>query len=173
VASGLADEVRSTENFERYVQHVSANLKGERVFNRVTNRDEPADETMMRGIEKILGAGTGAEEFRRNLISRVAAWAIDHPGERVPYVTLFPQYLQAIRDAFFQDRRKVLVGIAREVITRITDEGDSLDDEAKRRAESVLASLKADRGYEDRSARDALASLLKERFADLKGPAKA
>jgi len=173
VASGLADEVRSTENFERYVQHVSANLKGERVFNRVTNRDEPADETMMRGIEKILGAGTGAEEFRRNLISRVAAWAIDHPGERVPYVTLFPQHLQAIRDAFFQDRRKVLVGIAREVITHITDEGDSLDDEAKRRAVSVLASLKANRGYEDRSARDALAALLKERFADLKGPAKA
>jgi serine protein kinase len=96
----------------------------------------------------------------------VAAWAIDHPGERVPHVTLFPQYLQAIRDGFFQERRKVLVGIAREVITRITGEGDSLDDDATRRADEVLASLKSDRGYEDRSARDALAALLKERFAD-------
>lgn len=173
VASGLADEVRSTDNFERYVLHVSAALKGERVFNRVTNRDEPADESMMRAVEKTLGAAGPAEEFRRNLISRVAAWAIDHPGERVPYVTLFPQHLQAIRDTFFQERRKVLVSIAREVIARITDEGAGLDADALRRADEVLAALKAQRGYEDRSARDALAALLKERFADLKAAAKA
>lgn len=166
-ASGLADEVRTTENFERYVLHVSASLKGERVLNRVSGRDEPADEGMMRAIEKILGAG-GAEEFRRNLISRVAAWAIDHSGEPVPYTALFPQHLQAIRDAFFQDRRRQVAGIARDVIARITDEGAGLEADALARADEVLGALKAQRGYEERSARDALASLLKERFSEVR-----
>lgn len=167
-ASGLADETRSTEGFERYVLHVSASLKGERVFNRVTGRDEPADEAMMRDMEKMLGASGSAEEFRRNLISRVAAWAIDHPGELVPYATLFPQHMQQLRDVFFQDRRRQVSAIARDVIVRITDEGAGLEPDAKRRAEEVLQTLRASRGYEDRSARDALAALLKDRFSEVR-----
>ncbi|MEZ4393544.1 MAG: serine protein kinase PrkA [Polyangiales bacterium] len=169
-ASGLADDVRTTENFERYVLHVSASLKGERVLNRLSGRDEPADEGMMRAIETVLGA-TDAADFRRNLISRVAAWAIDHSGEPVPYASLFPQHLQAIRDAFFQDRRRQVAGIARDVIARITDEGVGLEADALARAEEVLAALKSQRGYEDRSARDALASLLKERFSEIRAGA--
>lgn len=168
-ASGLSDEGRTADNFERYVMHVSASLKGERVLNRISGRDEPADETMMRGVEKILGVSGPAEDFRRNLISRVAAWAIDHPGEPLPYPSLFPQYLQAIRDAFFQDRRRQIAGIAREVITRIADDGEGLDAESLARANEVLSALKSQRGYEDRSARDAMASLLKERYVEVRG----
>jgi predicted Ser/Thr protein kinase len=170
-ASGLADEAKSVESFERYVMHVSASLKGERVFNKVTGRDEPADEGMMRGIEKMLGATTGPEEFRRNLISRVAAWAIDHPGEKLPYPTLFPQYLQQLRDVFFQDRRRQVVSIARDVVVLITDEGSGLDADARRRAEEVLRDLRERRGYEDRSARDALGALLKDRFVEVRASA--
>lgn len=167
-ASGLADESRSAEGFERYVLHVSASLKGERVFSKVTGRDEPADEAMMRGMEKMLGVTGSAEEFRRNLISRVAAWAIDHPGEKLPYNTLFPQHMQQLRDVFFQDRRRQIVAITRDVVVLITDEGMGLEPDARRRAEEVLKNLRTQRGYEDRSARDALAALLKERFADIK-----
>ncbi len=46
-ATGFADEARYDEVFERYVQHVSAWTKGEKIENRVSRKEEPADETMI------------------------------------------------------------------------------------------------------------------------------
>lgn len=168
-ATGLVDEARYVEMFERYVHHVSAQIKGERIRNRLTGRDDPPDEALMKDVEKSLGATGAPEEFRRTVIARVAGWGIDHPGEAVPYTRLFPQHVQRLREAFFQDRRKQVVAITRELVTLLSgEEFGSLDADGRRRAEATLASLRERYGYCEHCARDAAAALLKERFADAK-----
>ena len=168
-ATGLVDEARYVEMFERYVHHVSAQIKGERIRNRLTGRDDPPDEALMKDVEKSLGATGTPEEFRRTVIARVAGWGIDHPGEGVPYTRLFPQHVQRLREAFFQDRRKQVVAITRELVTLLSgEEFGSLDADGRRRAEATLASLRERFGYCEHCARDAAAALLKERFADAK-----
>ncbi len=167
-ATGLVDEARYVETFERYVHHVSAQIKGEKIRNRLTGRDDPPDESMMKDIERNVGATGTAEEFRRNVISRVAAWAIDHPGEKVPYATLFPNHLQRLKEVFYQDHRRQVALLTRELLVLTREEGAGLDADARRRAEGNLAALKTRFGYCDHCAADAAAMLLKDRFADPK-----
>lgn len=167
-ATGFADEARYDEVFERYVQHVSAWTKGEKIENRVSRKEEVADETMMRDIERMLGFGGSHEEFRRNLISRVAAWALDHPGERLPAKGLFPQYIEKLRDVFFQEHRKQVIAVARDLAVVLSEGDAALAPDARARARSTLAALKSRYGYDDDSARDAVVALLKERFATAK-----
>jgi predicted Ser/Thr protein kinase len=167
-ATGLVDEARYVEGFERYVHNVSASIKGEKIRNRHTGRDEAPDEAMMKDIERQIGSTGAADEFRRNLISRVAAWAIDHPGEKVPYTKLFPNYVQRLKEVFFHERRKQVVGIARELVLLVNESGAGLDPEATRRANVTLDTLKDRYGYCEHCARDAASTLLKERYADVK-----
>ncbi len=167
-ATGLVDEARYVDSFERYIFHVSAQIKGEKIRNRLTGRDEPPDEAMMKEIERSIGATGAPEEFRRNVISRLAAWAIDHPGEKVPYPKLFPNFIQRLKEVFFQEHRRQVVLYTRDLLALLTEEGTGLDAEARRHAEAALATLKDRYGYCERCAADAAATLLKDRFADVK-----
>ena len=167
-ATGLVDEARYLESFDRYVMQVNTSLKGEKLRNRHTGKDEDPDEEMMREIERTLGASGTAVEFRRNLISVVAAYAIDHPGAKVDYITLFPRYIERLKEAFFADRRKQVVGIARDLVVLITEEATGLEPDRHRQASETLKKLKERYGYCDHCARDGAAALLRERFTDMK-----
>jgi len=165
-ATGLVDEARYLESFDQYVTHVTAWLKGEKLRNRHTGRDEDANEEMMREVERSLGSTGTATEFRRNLISSVAAFAIDHPGERIDHTVLFPRYLDKLKETFYQERRKLVVHIARDLVVLITENGSGLDATQRQQAERTLERMKQRHGYCDRCACDAATALLKERFAD-------
>lgn len=168
-ATGLIDETKYLESFERYVLHVNAWVKGEKLRNKLTGKDEDPDEEMMRETERILGAASAPAEFRRNLISIVAAYAIDHPGEKIDYLVLFPRYLQRLKEAFFAERRRQIVAITRDLVVLISDEGTGLSDERRARASETLSRLKERYGYCDACACDAATALLKERFTDQRG----
>jgi predicted Ser/Thr protein kinase len=79
-ASGLIDEHSHLGLFDRYVTHVSNWVKKERVFNPVTGKDEDPDVDLMKSVEENLGADD-PQEFRNELLSAIAAWAIDHPEQ--------------------------------------------------------------------------------------------
>ncbi len=163
-ATGLVDEARYVESFERYVTHVSAWLKGEKIHNRVSRKDEPADEAMLREVEKLIGMSGSADEVRRNVMSRLAAWALDHPGEKVPYGQIFPQQLAALRDHFFKERRKQIVQATQDLL-RLLSDAASLEADARARAEGTFERLKTV-GYCEHCARDAADALLRERYAE-------
>ncbi len=119
---------------------------------------------MMKDIERMLGFGGSHEEFRRNLISRVAAWAIDHPGQMLPARGLFPQHIEKLREVFFQEHRKQVIAVARDLEVVLSEGAESLTPDGRARAVSTLAVLKSRYGYDDDSARDAVAALMRERF---------
>ena len=59
LASGLVDEARYSEHFDRYIGNVNVWVKGETVKNRVTGADERADGSMGLLLRE-QGAGGGA-----------------------------------------------------------------------------------------------------------------
>ena len=164
-ATGLADK-GFDDLFERYVLHVSAWTKGEKIVNRVSHKEEPADETMMREVERMLGTTGTHDDFRRNLISRVAAWAIDHPGEKLPSKGLFPQHIERLREVFFQEHRRQIIAATKELLLLLTEGPQSLAGDDRSRTERTLTTLQSRFGYDMHSARDAVTALLKERFVD-------
>ena len=176
IASGLVDEGRYSDLFDRYIANVSVWVKHEKIRNSITGDYEAPDERMMREVEGLLGVKAKNEDYRRNLISQIAARAIDHPGERIVNQVVFPEQLRKLRDTVFNERRKVLGSIVRDVVgllrQRTSDqradgpEVGSLREEQRRVAGAAIERLHG-MGYCDRCALDATSAVLRVRYADL------
>jgi predicted Ser/Thr protein kinase len=166
-SSGLVDDKQYDDLFERYVQHVSVWVKKERIRNRVTGEYEEPDEGMMRELERLLDVKGGAEDARKQMISAIAAWAIDHPGQKVEAAAVFPQHLRRLRDAIFADKRIEVAKIARDVVVLIRDEGSGLDGSRAREARSTLDRLAQRFNYCDACGGDLASMLLRKRYSDL------
>lgn len=163
-ATGLVEETQYLDLFDRYVTHVSNWVKRERIYNPVTGQYEDPDPKLMESVEGMLGVTRNNDAFRRDLISSVAAHAIDHPGEKVSYPRLFPRYLQQVREATYGSRKKQLSEIARDVLAVLGKETSQLDAERIGRARGTMERLERDMGYAEPSIRDAIGELLRRRY---------
>ncbi|MFN7702369.1 MAG: serine protein kinase PrkA, partial [Deltaproteobacteria bacterium] len=152
------------ELFDRYVTSVSYWLKKEKVPNPHTGKDEDPDTRFMEGVEQMLGVVRNHDSFRKDLISGVAAYAIDHPGDKVVYARVFPRYIQQLREASWASRKKQLAEIIEDVL-RVAASQPVPDAERQRRARTTLEKMTATFGYPARGARDVLAQLLARRYA--------
>jgi hypothetical protein len=140
-------------------------VKRERVYNTVTGQYEEPDPKLMENLEGMLGVTRNNESFRRDLISTVAAHAIDHPGEKPNYPRLFPRYLQQVREATYGKRKKQLSEIARDVLSVLSKETSQIDQERQQKARGTIERLGREHGYTETSIRDAIGELLRRRYA--------
>src|SRR5262249_53431890 len=130
---------------------------------RVTGKYEDPDLELMTQVEKTLDAPEDRTAFRRDLISAVAAWAIDHPGQPVDHARLFPRHLAKMKEAYFGENMKHLAVIVKDALALLRS-GKVDDVQRQKRAETTLATLKSQFGYEDTSLGDALAEIARERY---------
>ncbi|HLM74091.1 MAG TPA: serine protein kinase PrkA, partial [Polyangiaceae bacterium] len=145
----------------------------EKIRNPHTGEHENPDERMMREVEGLIGVKQKQEDHRRGLISTIAAYAIDHPGDKIVNSIVFPQQLRKVREAVFTERRKGvasvvrdLVGILRSRSQRSEGTLDGLHEEQRKNASTALDRLKT-MGYCESCALDAASVLLRARFAEL------
>ena len=174
VASGLVDELRYGELFDRYITHVSIWVKGEKIRNPHTGAFENPDERMMREIEGLLAVKQKHEDHRRGLISTIAAWAIDHPGQKIVNSVVFPQPMKRLRETVFTERRKGVAQVVRDLVSLLRDQraadasarANDLHEDARKKATEALAKLEA-MGYCEHCALEAASAVLRARFAEL------
>ncbi len=172
-ASGLVDETRYGELFDRYLSHVGVWVKGEKIRNPHTGDFENPDERLMREVEALLGVKAKQDDHRRGLISAIAAWAIDHPGQKIVNNVVFPQQLKKVRESVFAERRKGVALVVRDLVTLLrnrdgskeTNLGD-LKEESRKNALVALDRLKT-MGYCDACALDAASAALRYRYQEL------
>jgi predicted Ser/Thr protein kinase len=167
VASGLVDEARYNDLFDRYIMHVSFWVKREKLKNPMTGDYEDPDERLMQEVEALLGAPDKPEQLRHSLINTVAAWAIDHPGEPIDNTKVFAAHLKRLRDAVFAERRVAIGRLCRDVVHLLREEGAGLDEPRRKAAENVVIELERRFGYEPTSTADAALALVRLRFADV------
>jgi predicted Ser/Thr protein kinase len=167
VASGLVDETRYNDLFDRYVMHVNFWLKREKLRNPLTGQYEEPDERMMREVEALLGSPDKPEDLRHQLINMIAAWAIDHPDEPIDNNKVFAIYLRRLRESVFAERRVAVARLCRDVVLLLREEGSGLDENRKNAAKRCIEQLKTRFGYEDSSVSDAAVALVRERFNEL------
>jgi predicted Ser/Thr protein kinase len=167
-ASGLIDEQRHEQLLEQYLTHVKHAIKGEKIDNPATGRAEDPDRRMMESVEDDLGVDPGERaEFRDGIFSRIAAWAIEHPGERHRVGQVLAAHLRRLEDAYYAKHRGRLARLARAALEVLDGEERPATAAAEREAaRRMLERLTADAGYCRSCARDALARLVVRRFAD-------
>lgn len=166
-ASSLVDDERYAELFDRYIYHVGFWVKKEKTRNPITGEHEEPDEGLMREVEQLLGAPDDVESLRQNWLSRIAAWAIEHPGEPIKNGTIFEAQIRTIRDSVFADKRLALARLCRDVVVLGREDGSGLDLARTAAAERTIVAICEKFGYVRRSAVDSAAMLVKLRFSEL------
>ncbi len=167
VASGLIDEQRYADLFDRYVQHVSVWVKKERIRNRLTGEYEEPDEKIMREVERLLDVKGDPQDARRQMISNIAAWSLDHPNAKLDPALVFPHYLKRMREAILGDHRPAVARLARDIVVEVREEGVGLDSARKKAAVEALERLVGRCAYCRDCAADAASTLLRRRLAEL------
>ena len=166
-AMGLVSEKQYREVFERYVGHVLAWTRGERVRNKVTGEMERPDEDLMVQTEGIvLSGGEERREFRRALIAAIGAHRIDHPEGDIDYSQIFPDLFRRLRDHFFDERKRTLRRNSEKMLRYLGDERGLLTAKEVQQVESTLTGMKSRFGYCDHCAKDALLLLITKRYTD-------
>ena len=166
---GLVEEKQYGELFGRYISNVSHWTKKEKLRNASTGRLEDPDEDLMTEVEKTLGVGTKRDDFRHEVISRIGAWSIEHPGQKVDLPLVFPRQLQLLRESYFEQRKKILKKTNEDLLIYLTDGAEKsrvrFDKESFERVETTMGNLRAKFGYCERCARDAVSYLLRKRYS--------
>jgi predicted Ser/Thr protein kinase len=162
---GLVEEKQYAALFERYVNHVSHWVKSEKLRNPITGRMEEPDDEMMSEVEKTLGVGAKKDDFRHEVIARIGAWSIDHPQQKPNYAAVFQRHFAALRDSYFDQRKKLLKKTNEDLLVYLADGPGRLDREARERVELTLRNLRERFSYCDKCTKDAVSYLHKKRYA--------
>lgn len=104
-AMGLVDEQKYEDLFARYLLHVSYLQKNEKIWNEKTKSHETPDTGLMAELERIWQAGTDVDRFRRDLVSRVGAWRVEHPGSTIPWRQLFPKLISTLEEDYYSKQK--------------------------------------------------------------------
>jgi serine protein kinase len=167
-STGLVEESRYEELFDRYVTHVSLWVKGERYRDPLTGKYEEPDETLFKRVEEILEV-KDPKEFRRNLISAVAAYSIDHPNAKMDPAEIFPRYLERVKESYFTERRSFVAAVIRDMLVLLSDKDSNpptLASDRQRDAQAAIDRLLKGWGYCTLCARESLGELLRSRYLD-------
>jgi predicted Ser/Thr protein kinase len=164
---GLVSEQQYRELFDRYLGQVSHWVKGEKVRNRVTGAMELPDEARMVEVESlVMQAGDDRGVFRRGLISAVGAFRLDHPGDELDPVAIFPDLFRRLRAHYFEERRRQVKQSKEELLRYLADQGGTLDERALKRVTGSLEVLRSRYGYCEHCAKDAVLFLMRKRYQD-------
>ncbi len=163
---GLVSEAQHRELFERYVQHVSHWLKGEKMRNRITGEMERPDENRMAEMEAIvMPKGEDQGDFRRGLISQIGAHKLDHPDAEMDYARIFPDLFRHLRAHFFEERKRILRKNKENVLKYLSEDRPSLSAKEASQVEATLKTMASRYAYCENCAKDAILFLMRKRYA--------
>jgi hypothetical protein len=121
----------------------------------------------MKRVERMVGlGGMDPARYRKNLIMRIAAWVIDHPGvKEVPYHTIFGDIFQALRAHYHKEREVAIQQFQGQLLRYGTDDWVTVSAADQKRVIDAFARLKT-YGYCDACAREALNYVLRHKGED-------
>jgi serine protein kinase len=163
-SSRLVDEDRYADLFHRYIHHVNHWAKKEKVLNPITGGYEEPDEQLMKEVEALLNLPDEPSVVRHTWINRVAAWAIDNPGQPIDHQAIFGSVVRRLRDAVFDSRRPAIANLGRNMVVVGRGDGSELSSKEQQAARDAFERFCAQWGYTKNAALDTLTVLVRERF---------
>lgn len=170
-AMGLIQADAHQKLLRRYVKHVSAWTKGEKVMDTSLNDYVSPDEELMMQVEKsLIARSENSADFRRSLISQIGAYRLDNPDEdEVDYQQLFGSYLKRLRDDYYLTQEKTVEHIRACYLNLCQGDKSELSDSDRARVELFRTNMLA-LGYNDSSTRQAVAHLVAFNARSMKEP---
>lgn len=120
----------AADMFQRYIDNVGAFLNDEKIENKITGNEEPANERLMRRIEEMIGIGENQAKTFRNEVFNKLGDAVRR-GRAFDY-TSHPLLKEGIEKALFHDLKDAIA---------ITT-GQKQNPDSQRRFNEVVISMK-------------------------------
>jgi predicted Ser/Thr protein kinase len=160
-ALGLYSMQSYLDLFTRYILHVSAWTKKEKLIDPLLGRYSDADEIFMRKIEaKLLATNESADEFRRQLIAQIGAAMLEQPDQRPDYQRIFSSHLRRLKDSVYAEQRAAVDKIIGGFLRLLDNDRAGLDERDIAQGLALKEGL-FKLGYNNSSARWSMAYLLK------------
>jgi len=160
-AAGLISEDEYGKLFHRYIQHVKAWVKNEKIKNAQTGVYEDPSERLMKKIEEKLEiSNEESKDRRREFMSKIAAWARKGDVTKgIPYEKLFSDVLDILRKNNDGGTEKQLKRIKECILWQNTKDWKFvLDDERKLVTQTIDNMIKL--GYDKQSLKEAVVFLI-------------
>ncbi|MCY4444069.1 MAG: hypothetical protein OXC44_04640 [Proteobacteria bacterium] len=95
----------------KYLDQVVAIVRGEKVFDPSSASYVEPNMSLLKEVEQILGVTKNTTPFRKSLLSRIAAWKIDHPHTSYEVSLVFEDLLKRIKHHILSDKKKQVMEI--------------------------------------------------------------
>ncbi len=164
----LVEEQQYEHLLQRYVENIVAEIKKEKIYNPKTSSYEPANQNLMRELEKVLSVSGNVEKHRESVLNRVAAWKIENPAAKIDIAAIFPDFLRKAQDHYYEEKSKVIEAAQKAMLAIGTPDEKSLSDHDRSLATTGYTQLEKRFGYSQRAARASLKFLLANRKGRLK-----
>ncbi len=143
----LVDEGEFDRRFEEYFSHAIAYIRGTRVHDPHTGDSREPSAQVLRGVEDLIDTDRDVDSFRKNLIGKIGAFSVNHPGERVNYRQLFPEILRALKENFYASREGAIRQVEEDLLLVGTPAWQAIPRDRQERVERTLANMEARHGY--------------------------
>ncbi len=157
---GLIAESEYDRQIEDYFKHVRAFVSGEKIQNPRTGIYEDPSNAIMEGVEQMMGLKETPKIYRSNLISRIAAYSLEHPSEKIDYHEVFSDIFDALAESFYKAQTRAFMSLARYVLVFGGDDQGLIPAPELPKIEGTLRVMRDKYHYNDESAKEAIAFVL-------------
>jgi len=144
-AASLVDLENVLERLENYINLVIHYVKKEKIKDAVTGQYHSPSEAQMKAFEAEMDISDGTHDFRQNCVSRVAAFKIDRPADKLDLQVVFAPELDRVFHRQLVARRTHLAGLCKTLLLSL-ETGQPPPAERAEWVESTRQRLAA-RGY--------------------------
>lgn len=168
---GMVDQRSYEDHIRKYIENVTAYIKGEKVKNSITGKYEEVNIYTIEEFEKSIDLKEDSAEFRSSLLSKLGAYSLDHPGQKIVYTKVFTQLTQRLQESFRTEQEKVIQNMANNIVFYESEsqksDGDiktPMSSENRGQIKKVIDELCSNYEYSSRGAITLIKVLIKERY---------
>lgn len=158
-SSGLISEDEYQKLFDKYISNVRAWSRGEKIFNSQTQTHESPDEITMDNVETLVGA-EDKTEYRKNLLSKVATWALNNPDKPIDFQTIFSDIFETIKTNSVQKRLEQIRRLQKGILYYETEDWKLVSTEDQQIVVTTVDNMKK-LGYTDECLKEAVVFVIK------------
>lgn len=170
---GLVDNRSYEDYIEKYVLHINALNKKEKIKNPVTGKFEQPDMYFIKEFESNIHLKENAESFRSHILSKLGAYSLDHPGVKIVYTQVLDGITKQLKESFRNEQKKIIDNVGRNLIYYVQELQDQkegkdiksgLSSDGREEIQKILKHLHEKFGYNQDGSISSLKYLIKKRY---------
>ncbi len=170
---GLVDNRSYEEYIRKYVMHINALNKKEKIKNTVTGKYEDPEHYFIKEFEQNIHLKEDPKSFRSHILSKLGAYALDNPGKELVYVEVLEGITKQLKESFRNEQKKIINSIGSNLLFYLKELNDKkkgatipsgMSSQNRDQILKVIDLLRERYGYSEEGAINCLQYLIKKRY---------